>query len=157
MGQKILIALDGSEDASKIIKYLSHIIHDDDEITLYSVVPIISAACDMTDPSLTFFFNENKTAFCALEDEKKRLLRKIMEDIRATLHKTGILKETIHLKIETQEKNIAIQILDKAKKGDFQTIIIGKRGLSRIKELIMGSVSHKVVQLARDIAVIVIS
>lgn len=157
MGQKILIALDGSEDTSKIIKYVSDIIHDDDEVTLYSVVPMISAACDMTDPSLTFFFNENKAAFCALEDEKKKLLKKTMEDIRATLLKAGILKETIHIKIETQEKNIAIQILDKAKDGHFQTIVIGKRGLSRIKELIMGSVSHKVVQLAREITVIVIS
>jgi len=157
MGQKILIALDGSEDASKIIKYVFNIIHDDDEITLYSVVPVISAACDMTDPSLTFFFNENKSAFCALENKKKKLLKKVMEDIRENLLKTGILKENIHIKIETQEKNIATQILDKAKDSHSQTIVIGKRGLSRIKELIMGSVSHKVAQLAKEVTVIVVS
>ncbi|UCD44620.1 MAG: universal stress protein [Candidatus Bathyarchaeota archaeon] len=37
------------------------------------------------------------------------------------------------------------QIVTRAKKGGFDLIVIGNRGLSGIKELVLGSVSHRVV------------
>jgi nucleotide-binding universal stress UspA family protein len=46
------------------------------------------------------------------------------------------------------EGNPAEAILDTAKQVDADLIVLGTRGLSGLKELLLGSVSHKVIQLS---------
>lgn len=46
------------------------------------------------------------------------------------------------------EGNPAEAILDTAKQVDADLIVVGTRGLSGLKELLLGSVSHKVIQLS---------
>ncbi|WP_348651721.1 universal stress protein [Paenibacillus silviterrae] len=50
---------------------------------------------------------------------------------------------TVHLKVDPEH-----EILKYARDTEQQLIIIGSRGLSGIKEMMLGSVSHKVSQLS---------
>jgi nucleotide-binding universal stress UspA family protein len=52
------------------------------------------------------------------------------------------------LEVMLCEGNPAEAILDTAKKVDADLIVVGTRGLSGLKELLLGSVSHKVIQLS---------
>ncbi|WKT79177.1 universal stress protein [Lysinibacillus fusiformis] len=58
--------------------------------------------------------------------------------------------KTIHLKGDPSH-----QILEYAKEHEQELIIIGSRGLSGMKELMLGSVSHKVAQLSKCSVLIV--
>lgn len=49
----------------------------------------------------------------------------------------------------TLEGDPATKILEQAKKSKADLIVVGTRGLSRVGELILGSVSHKVVHMAK--------
>ena len=64
--------------------------------------------------------------------------------------KFGITVETI-----LEEGDPPKVILDTAKKFSANIIVIGSRGLSQIKELLLGSVSHSVTKHA-DIPVLVV-
>jgi nucleotide-binding universal stress UspA family protein len=61
---------------------------------------------------------------------------------------------TSHLETEGTDESQAI--LKKAKEGDFGAVIVGRRGISRTKRFLFGSVSHRIVQEARNMAVWVV-
>ena len=44
-------------------------------------------------------------------------------------------------------------IVDEARRGGFGTIVVGRRGLTKVEEFFMGRVSNKVLQMAREMAV----
>ncbi len=48
-------------------------------------------------------------------------------------------------------------IVEEAKRGGCGTIVMGRRGLSKVEEFFMGRVSNKVINLARDMAVWLVS
>ena len=49
------------------------------------------------------------------------------------------------------------QLLDEAAKGGYGTIVLGRRGISRTEQFLMGRVSNKVIQLAKEMAVWVVN
>ena len=61
---------------------------------------------------------------------------------------------TTHL--ETKATGVARAILGEAEAGEYGSILIGRRGLSRTERFLFGSVSNKVVQQAQGMAVWVI-
>ncbi|GAF89569.1 unnamed protein product, partial [marine sediment metagenome] len=61
----------------------------------------------------------------------------------------------IAIKMQTKEKGIARDIINEAHSG-YDTIVLGRRGLSGIKEFVLGSISQKVLHSARDMSVIVV-
>jgi len=48
-------------------------------------------------------------------------------------------------------------IVDEVEKGGFDTVVVGRRGLSKVQEFFMGRVSNKVIHLAKDKTVWVVS
>jgi len=53
-------------------------------------------------------------------------------------------------------KGIARDIVAEADSG-YDTIVMGRRGLSGIKEFVMGSVSQKVLHSVKDVSIILVS
>jgi len=68
----------------------------------------------------------------------------------------GFLPKNVKVKIRKKKKGIAQDIMKEARDGGYDTIVMGRRGLSGIKEFLMGSVSNKVVHAADGMAVIVV-
>lgn len=155
MGQKVLVAFDDSENAMRAVEYIAHSFTKEHEITLFCVLPDTAALCDMNSPSLTPYFLSKQTAFCALEDEKKGLVNEALQKAKERLLKAGFEERNITVKAQTKKRGIARDIIDEADSG-YDTIVLGRRGLSGIKEFIFGSVSQKVLHLAKDISVIVV-
>ena len=77
-----------------------------------------------------------------MEEESNKLVEKVQSELLTVLTK-GTSIETVHLKGDP-----AHQILDYAKDHGQELIIIGSRGLSGVKGVMLGSVSHKVSQLS---------
>ncbi len=74
----------------------------------------------------------------------RSLGERLLKDAEAIARKKGVGS----VKAMLCEGNPAEAILDTAKQVDADLIVVGTRGLSGLKELLLGSVSHKVIQLS---------
>jgi nucleotide-binding universal stress UspA family protein len=153
MAKKILVALDESQNAMRAVEYIARSFTPDHEVTLFHVVLDTAAICNMNSPELTPYFTAQQITFCSLEDKKKELVGKAMHEARARLIGAGFQENKITTKIETRNKGVARDILAEAQ-SSYDTIVMGRRGLSGVSEFLMGSVSQKVLNNARGISVV---
>ena len=153
MAKKILVALDESENAMRAVEYVARSFTPDHEVTLFHVALDTAAICNMNSPELTPYFTAQQITFCSLEDKKKELVRKAMDEAKAHLIRAGFQDSKISTRIETRKKGVARDILAEAQSG-CDTIVMGRRGLSGVSEFLMGSVSLKVLHNAGGISVV---
>jgi nucleotide-binding universal stress UspA family protein len=153
MAKKILVALDESENAMKAVDYVVRSFTPDHDVTLFHVGLDTAAICDMNSPELIPYFTAQQITFCSLEDKKRELVKKAMDDARARLTKAGFQDNKISTRIETRKKGVARDILAEALSG-YDTIVMGRRGLSGIAGFFIGSVSQKILNNAEKISVV---
>jgi nucleotide-binding universal stress UspA family protein len=156
MSQKVLIAFDDSKNAMRAVEYAAKVLAKDCRITLFSVVPDTASICDLHSPELTPYFKTQQDSFCVLEQKKQELLNAAQSKAKEVLAASGFQQDHIRLKSEPKKKGIARDIAAEAKAG-YDLIVLGRRGLAGIKELLMGSVSQKVLNLAQEIPILIVS
>jgi nucleotide-binding universal stress UspA family protein len=155
MGQKVLIAFDDSENAMRAAQFVAGACNPEHEITLFSVVPDAAAVCDMNSPELTPYFLEQRDTFCTMEDMKKDLLKQASQKARDLLVGAGFDENKITIKMEANQKGVARDIIAEARSG-YDTIVLGKRGISGIKDFLLGSISQKVLHAAKGVSVVLV-
>jgi nucleotide-binding universal stress UspA family protein len=155
MAKKILVAFDDSDNARRAVDYVAKSFGTDNMVTLFSVIPDTSTICDLESPELIPYFKAQQSNFCLLEEKKKNLLEKALKQAKESLLESGFKEKNIQTKLEPKKRGIARDILAEAGEG-YDTIVMGRRGLSGVKEFFLGSVSHKVLSLAKDVSVIVV-
>lgn len=156
MAQKILIALDDSENALRAVSYVAANIQNHASVTLFSVVSDTASLCDMNSPELTPLFKSQQSSFCQLEDKKRSLINAACEQGKKILCDAGWDPAYITTKAEPKRKGIARDIIHEALQG-YDLIVIGKHGVSGIRDFFLGSISQKVLQLAKDISVLIVN
>jgi nucleotide-binding universal stress UspA family protein len=156
MNKKLLVAFDDSDNAMRAVKFMNDCFKADCHITLFSVVPDTEALCKMDSPALIPYFRSQQSAFCALEDKKKELVSSAMQAAVDALVAGGFERERIAVKIVPKKSSVAGDIVNEARSG-YDAIVIGRRGLTGLKEFVLGSTSHKVFELAKDLSILVIN
>jgi nucleotide-binding universal stress UspA family protein len=156
MSQKILVAIDDSENAMRAVEFIAKSFTREHRITLFSVVLDTPAICDMDNPSLIPYFMAQKAAFCSVEDKKKAFVMEALQKAKELLLKAGYEEGNIAIKVSDKEKGVARGIVHEADSG-YDTIILGRRGLSGLKEFFLGSVSQKVLQSAKAVSVVLVN
>jgi len=156
MGLNILIAFDDSDNAMRAAEFVAKSFTHDSTITLLSILQDSIALCDMNSPELTPYFLTQQSAFCALEEKKREIVSEAMEKAKGMFVSSGFIEKNISMKIEKKKSGIARDIINEAQSG-FDLIVVGRRGLSGIMEFILGSVSQKVLQYAKDTSVLVVN
>ena len=156
MPQKILIAIDDSENAQRAVQFVAKSFSTDNQVTLLSVVLDTAALCKMDSPELTPIFKSQQASFCVLEDKKRELVNAALTKAKGTLLAAGFSANRIVAKIEDKKHGVARDILAESAKG-YDLIIIGRRGISGIKEFFLGSTSQKVFNGAKDISVLIVN
>ena len=156
MAKKILVAVDESKNSMKAVKYVAGGMEKTGTVTLLSVLPDATAACGLDSPSLTPLFKKSKQAFCAIEDTKKDSVKAFTEKAKQVLVEAGFPSKNVAVKIRKKKVGIARDILKEAEQGKYTTLVVGRRGLTGIKQFLLGSVSNKIVQLAKRVSVIVV-
>jgi nucleotide-binding universal stress UspA family protein len=140
---KILVAMDTSEEAAKVLDFAGTMMDITDcEVTLFHVIRGLESWTADAGEKLQ---NAEKAATTLLEEAVGRLER------------AGLNRERISTKIRSGAASRAEAIVEEARNSGCGTIVMGRRGLSRVKEFFMGRVSKKVLQLAKWTAVWVVS
>jgi nucleotide-binding universal stress UspA family protein len=134
--EKLLVAVDGSESAQKAAEKA---------VTLAKVLPasvtVISVAVPAPAPihwSGTHFYYDQ------LFEKQEKLTEKILENYKAFFEDHNIIVKTI-LKVGDP----ATEICQFANSDDFSLIIMGSKGLTGIKRVLIGSVANYVVQTSK--------
>lgn len=156
MAKKILLALDNSKNSLKAVKYVASGLNTDATITMLSILPDPTAGCGLDSPTLIPIFKKNMKTFCTIEEVKKGAVEAFLDEAKKALVKAGFPSKNIAIRVRKKKSGIARDILKEAQRGKYDTVVIGRRGLTGVKQFLFGSVSNKVVQLAENTSVIVV-
>lgn len=147
MFRKILVPVDGSENSKKALAHAVGLAREfESEIILihaYSgAVPLIAPATDAltlpTVPSPTA-----ATVATKLREDAQKMGEKILADAQLTVKENGISAKAVLREGDAVGKIVAV-----AESEEIDLIVIGHRGMSRFKEILLGSVSEGVVHKA---------
>jgi nucleotide-binding universal stress UspA family protein len=127
---RILVAIDGSESAKKAFEKSIYLAQKcSSKIDLIHVVQ-----CELGGDSATTF---------ELIDELKTKAEKMLEE-----YKIQAAKNNVSIQIMVTQGDPAQAIIELAKAKSYDLIIMGTRGRTAFQELLIGSVSQKVVHHA---------
>jgi len=156
MDKKILVAIDDSENAMRAVEFIANLFTTDNKITLFNVIQDTAALCEMNSPELTPYFKSQQSSFCTLEEKKQKLVNQALQKAREILMDAGFDENNITIKSEIKKSGVARDIVTEAQSG-YNIIVLGRRGMSGIMDFILGSISQKVFNLAKDISVLVVN
>jgi nucleotide-binding universal stress UspA family protein len=156
MGQKILVALDDSENAMRAVEFVAKTFIPEHQVTLLSVLVDTAAICDIQSPELTPYFVSQRNVFSSLEDKKRELVSGALQKAKDTLQKAGFKEQDISIQVRNRKIGVARDIIDEARSG-YQVIVMGRRGLSSIGEFLLGSVSQKVLHACKDATILLVT
>jgi nucleotide-binding universal stress UspA family protein len=144
---KMLIALDNSEYAIKVVDYVASAIKPTVKITLFSVLPTMYSNLDKMEKDLQQpLFSEKVIELRWMVDEEKKKTESRIEECRTLLRNAGFSDDNVEVKIQDKDVGIARDIIAEIRKGEYDTIVVGRRGLSAAASFVLGSVSNKIVQ-----------
>jgi len=156
MDKKVLVAIDDSENAMRAVEFIANLFTTDNKITLFNVIQDTAALCEMNSPELTPYFKSQQRSFCTLEEKKQELVNQALQNAREILMNAGFDENNITIKSEIKKSGVARDIIKEAQSG-YHVIILGRRGMSGIKDFILGSISQKVFNSAKDISVLFVN
>lgn len=149
---KVLVAFDGSEGAYKAVDHVARMsLGTNFDITLMSVLKELGGPRSAHE--VMFSSEEEKGLMVEVEREMQQKLK----DAKNRMVTAGVPADRIRTELLTGVPSRSGAIYESAKRGGYGTIVVGRRGLSRIQEFYMGRVGNKVMQMAREMAVWVVS
>ena len=155
---KYLVAMDGSDEAMRAVEYVGTMLAGSDcVVTLFHVLRSFEYLSLGFEGA--FVPGPEVLGGEELKDEFQRAeeaIKTVCNQARNSLEKAGLRGDQIKRKIVTGALSRAKAIVEEAKKEGYGTIVLGRRGLSRVEEFFMGRVSSKVMQLAKEMAVWVV-
>lgn len=160
--ERFLIALDGTIASLHIVRYFCRLLGGGSNfhVTLFHVLPSVSPnllkkedvkrieRIHKENPHLDGYF---------WSDEDEARMETLFREAREMLIAAGMPPDHISVRFQVQSTETAVVILKEAEALGCSTIIMGRRGIGRVKEFILGSVSSSVVKMARDVNLWIVS
>jgi nucleotide-binding universal stress UspA family protein len=146
--KNVLIGMDASDNALRAVDHAAYMLSGtDSQITLFHTLRHISR----------FIPQEVLEEAPELEEtwrnKSSSEIIPYIEKAKATLLDVGLPESQISVKVINGTRSPADDIVNQAKAGDYGTIVLGRRGISMVKEFFMGSVTSKLLQQSDGFAV----
>ena len=156
MAKRILIAFDDSENAMRAVDFVGAHMQYDCAVTLLNILQDTEALCTLQSPELTPYFLEQQAYFCNLENKKKEIVDRALQEARNRLVNCGFDGNNIAIKMNKREQGIARDIIKEAMTGTYDLVVLGKKGLSGIKDFFLGSIAQKVIHSVKGVSVLLV-
>ena len=149
---KMLIAFDGSENSFNAVEYVGNIARNcsGGEIVLLYVERLPDKDIFPDDAAWEKQCSENEqTMMVKLAEAERKLVAMGVNPEEVKVEYFASCKSPFHeTDICSTGRSIGMDILRIREEGEYGTIVIGRRGVSKAEEFLFGSVSTKVVQSA---------
>ncbi|HSQ90710.1 MAG TPA: universal stress protein [Nitrospiraceae bacterium] len=159
---RILVAVDESENSQRVLQYVGSLLSRTPDLflTLFHVLK------PMPRGLLEHGGSENPAAEAQLSEqlhnEQEAWIRKeseaechVLKEACETLKQYGFDMSHVDLKYG-HEDDIARSILEEARSGQHETIVVGRQGMSRIKQIFGGGTTDHVLRGAKGLAIWVV-
>ena len=133
---KILVGMDASEGAMRAVDYVGTMVSAHLEVSLYHAVRALDEE---------------------ISHKAEKSMKSVFEKATSRLENAGFRRNQITSRTATGVLSRAGAVIRYALKGGYGTIVVGRRGLSEVEEFSMGRVSNKVIHMAKELAVWVVS
>lgn len=135
---KILVAIDGSKFSLHAAKYASRLVRMISSAS--NTITLISVHDDTGLRQVKSFVGRD-----TLADYLRELSEKELKPARKLLDAAGIKHDMV-----VRTGHVAQEIIDCAKKGKFDLIILGAKGRGAIADLLIGSIAQRVLAAAKQ-------
>jgi nucleotide-binding universal stress UspA family protein len=144
MQKKVLLAVDDSTPSRQAVAYAGRMSGciQGLSVTLFHVQPPISQ----------FLLDEAKSSRLSQAELNKVAARNaeasrgLLANYREMLIRVGMAEPAVELATQPRHQGLAKDILDYAQNGLFDAILVGRRGISSVQQMFMGSVSAHLIQ-----------
>jgi nucleotide-binding universal stress UspA family protein len=137
MFERILVSVDGSPDSEKAVDVVREEarVHGSDVVVVHGRdLAIVAPPAPTGVPP--------PQAVPETEDEAERVVNEALQ----RLHEAGVKARG---QVLPMRGRLANQIVDVAEAENVDVIVLGSRGMSRLQEMVIGSVAHKIIHMAR--------
>ncbi|MDX9818195.1 MAG: universal stress protein [Desulfococcus multivorans] len=136
--RRVLVAVDGSESAFRAVDHVSFIFRNNPHatITLFHVTPRLKDYC-----RLDYITDEEDLESAILQSDKK-CIDQFLSVVEKKFIDAGIAREQVIVRQTKPRFSIGDAILEEIQKGDYGTVVIGRRGTERA--FYLGRVSNQV-------------
>lgn len=153
MKKKILVAVDGSYCSLNEIKYLSKLFGGHDDISIH----LISIVSGSLSPSSVWLNEEDKMNMLSPEARKKiNLTKKYLREETAFLTHHGLREDQVTSAMPLSRSGIANDLIHEMHKGTYDALVIARRGLGKLQELVLGSVTTTILEKCFNVPIWII-
>ena len=144
MKKKILVALDGSYCSQNVIRYLSRLFGGHAEMAVHLVCFVAGGSQPVNSQWLT---EDDKMEMLSAETKKKiQLTKKHLREEAGFLTRHGFTENQVSFDLQFCRANIATDLIHEMHKGTYDALVIGRRGLGKLQELVLGSVTTAILE-----------
>lgn len=138
----ILVAIDGSVYSSNSLDYLITIFSGDNKLQVH-----LLSVVQRTDSSQNWMLDVDPLRNESPAVEKKQMLaRRNLEDAKKRLIRNGFTEQQIHISVKITPADIASLIHQEALSNQYDSILLGRRGVGTVGELFFGSTSSLLIE-----------
>ena len=152
--RKILLAFDGSDQALEAVRYISTIFPPaETDIVLFSVgTGFPEVFWDMNNNPL---YQAKKTKVMGWLADHQLAIGEFKEKAIKILTDAGFLEEAICVKTQTKRTGVLKDIIQESYQN-YSAVVVGRTGVSRLKDLILGSMAPKLADKIKHIPTIIV-
>ncbi len=146
--KKILIAVDNTATSDKGLHYAGRII---------GRLPGISVCLLHVYPEPPPDYYHSGKSLADYKNQQEAVAETLVQRCRNMLAETGIASESVAGDIRmAEQKTISETILEAQQQGEYGTIVVGRRGVSKAEEFLFGSISNALVHHSHNCTVWVV-
>jgi nucleotide-binding universal stress UspA family protein len=146
---KFLVAVDNSENAFRAVDYVAQVLGGFDfKISLFHAI----RGDQSIHSGIAHLFLPKES----LEDAETEA-NTVFDNAKRCLEDAGFTSGQMSTKLVSGVSSRAEAIVKEARDGDYGTIVLGRRGLSKVQEYLLGRVSNKVINVIRRRAVWIVT
>lgn len=152
--KSVLVAFDGSDQCLEAVRYVGGAFPADrTEIVFYNVsIEVPESFLDLrTDPG----FRSKIISAGNWSNQLKKNTEAAMEKACDLLFDAGFKPNAVKREIVSRKVGIARDILKRANEG-FSAVVVGRTGMSKVKDVILGSIANKLIGKLAQVPLIVV-
>jgi nucleotide-binding universal stress UspA family protein len=144
MRKKVLVSADDSRHSKNAVQYA---------VQASAFIPDLHYVLFHVQPMISLFLSDEaqkniatKTELEKLQRRNKESAHRLLDELRNEMVRQGINEERIEIATRQRKLGLAKDILEYSQENRYDAIVIGRRGLSRLQEIVLESASANIIE-----------